>query len=290
MTRTAHRPVSGLNVVSEGKRLKAAPFVVSAFVLAALFVALYLFFVRTYVGQIVDERAFIGANASQDSITKFSSALLNVLPVVAIGAGLIAALVIAAVRRNWRVLIVAAIAVAGANLSTELLKYTVLSRPHTGATYPLSNSFPSGHTTVAASVSLALFLVSSARARPYVAMGGVLFSVAAGTFLLVSQWHRPSDVIAGFVVVAFWACVAGCILSWSRIPAPEKPSRSRLVFLWWLAGAFAAIAVVTFLVSFLTVDQTGSHLRIAYFGGISAITAVGLTFAASGNRLFRGLP
>ena len=43
------------------RALRTWPFAVAAGTLAAAFVLTYLFFVRTYVGQIVDERAFNGA-------------------------------------------------------------------------------------------------------------------------------------------------------------------------------------------------------------------------------------
>jgi membrane-associated phospholipid phosphatase len=270
-------------------RLRAAPFLWGALALAALFVVIYLFFVRTYAGQIVDERAFIGANSAHDAFVALARHFLDVLPVAALGAGLVTVVIIGLVRRNWRVLIVAAIAVAGANASTELLKYTFLSRPETGATFLLSNSFPSGHTTVAASVALAIFLVSSPRYRAVVAVCGAIFAIATGAFTLVSQWHRPSDVIAGFLVVAFWGCVAGCILAWSHDPPAAHPVQSRLAFLWWIAAACGLVAFASFLISYLTVAEHGSHLQVAYLGGISAITAVGFALAATANRMFRVL-
>ncbi len=273
----------------DSTRLRAAPFLWGALVLVAAFVLIYLLFVRTYVGQIVDERAFIGATSSKDSIVTFARRFLGVLPFVAIAGGLGATVIIALIRRNWRVLIVAGVAVLAANASTAALKHDFLGRPQTGATLNLSNSFPSGHTTVAASVALAIFLVSSPRFRPLIAVLGAVFSIVAGVFTLISQWHRPSDVIAGLLVVAFWGCAAGCALAWSRMAPAERPAESKLRFLWWISLICALAAGVTFVVIFVTVAQHGSHLEIAYFGGVSAITAVGLALAASGNRLFRAL-
>jgi membrane-associated phospholipid phosphatase len=277
--------MSGLTVMST--RLRAAPFLWAAAGLAVAFVAIYLFFVRTYAGQIVDERAFIGANASHDSVVRVARWFLDALPAVALGVGAIVTVIIAVIRRAWKLLVIAAVVVFGANVSTELLKYIFLTRPETGATYEVSNSFPSGHTTVAASVSFAIFLVSAPRLRPVIAVFGWAFSVATGVFTLVSQWHRPSDVIAGYIVVAFWGCIAGAVSAWWGIPFADRQHQSKLSLLWWIALGCAIVSAGAFAMIYATVSNHGSHLEIAYVGGIAAITAVGSAFAAIANRLFR---
>ena len=63
------------------------PFAVAAVVLAAAFVGTYLFFVRTYVGQIVDERAFVGASEQHDAIYRLTGMVLGNVPYIAIGGG-----------------------------------------------------------------------------------------------------------------------------------------------------------------------------------------------------------
>jgi hypothetical protein len=218
-----------------------------------------------------------------------AGAFLTLLPAVALGAGSIATILIAVARRAWKLLVIAAVVVAGANISTELLKYIFLSRPATGATIVISNSFPSGHTTVAASISFAIFLVSAPRLRPAIAVIGWAFSLATGEFTLVSQWHRPSDVIAGYIVVAFWGCIAGAISAWWGIPVAERPNRSRLIALWWIALVCAVVAAASFVLIYATIQNHGSHLQVAYVGGIAAIGAVGSAFAAIANRLFRAV-
>ena len=61
-------------------------------------VLIYLFFVRTYAGQIVDERAFIGANSAHDAFVVLARHFLDVLPVAAIGAGV----PVASTRHRYR--------------------------------------------------------------------------------------------------------------------------------------------------------------------------------------------
>ena len=135
------------------------------------------------------------------------------------------------VRRNWPVFAVAVGAAVGANVSTQVLKYTILSRPEKGVDVGLANSLPSGHTAVAASAALARVPRSpSPRFRPLAAVIGSIFAIAAGASTLVEQWHRPSDVVAGMLVVAFWGCLAGLVLAALRLRSGRA------------AGAHAALA------------------------------------------------
>ena len=68
-----------------------------------------------------------------------------------------------------REVLAAAVVVAGANLTTQLLKVTLEHARHKafehGIELPWPNSFPSGHTTAAASIAVALLLVVPARHR-----------------------------------------------------------------------------------------------------------------------------
>ncbi|MFF1875520.1 phosphatase PAP2 family protein, partial [Kitasatospora herbaricolor] len=165
---------------------------------------MYLVFVRSYMGQLIDEKAFAGADVWKGDLIDFAHAFLNALPALSVILGAAVAIVVVLVRRNWRVFFVAVVAAALANASTQVLKYAILSRPEKGIDAGLSNSLPSGHTTVAASAALVVFLVAGPRFRPLAAVVGSTFSIAAGASTLVEQWHRPSDVIAGLLVVAFW--------------------------------------------------------------------------------------
>ena len=104
----------------------------------------------------------------------------------------------------------AVVAVAGANLTTQILKYQFLWRPDFNITerWDNANTLPSGHTTMAASAAVALILLSGRRWRPLSAWAGGLFTVAMGYSTLVCQWHRPSDVLAGIFVPVAWGALA----------------------------------------------------------------------------------
>ena len=171
-------------------------------------------------------------------------------------------------------------------IAAELAKHVFLVRAETGATDLLDNSFPSGHATVAAAAAFAVFLVSPPRWRPLAAVCGGAVAVLTGVLLVIDQWHRPSDVVAAFMLVAACGCLGGiALLLWS-VPRADPPART-MPALWWIAGASAVVSAVAFVIIFITVENHGSHLQIAYAGGGTGILAIGSAFAAAGNTLFR---
>jgi len=261
-------------------------FAMSAVVLTVAFVATYLFFVRSYVGQIVDERAFAGAITQHDLFYRLTGMALGVVPAVAIGGGILLTVVVGLVTRRIRHLIVALAVGAVAVIAAELAKHVFLVRAETGATNLLDNSFPSGHATVAAAAAFAVFLVSPPRWRPLAAVLGGAFSALTGVLLVIQQWHRPSDVVAAFMLVAACGCLGGIALLLWGVPATTQPARS-LSALWWIAGASALVSAVAFVIIFITVENHGSHRQIAYAGGGAGILAIASAFAAGGNALFR---
>lgn len=269
--------------------ISPARYVLGAVLAGLAFVALYLFFVQSYTGQLVDQLAFDGADFGSRSVTPLTLKLLDLVPAISAVLGLLLTLVIAAVRRNWSTLIVAVGAAGAAIATTQLLKYLVLDRPDLGVPGYAGNSFPSGHTTVAAASALAVFLVSSPRMRPTVGAWGSAFAVAAGLSTVANRWHRPSDVIAGLLVVALWGCVAGAILTRLQPAgsAVDRPWRAgRLI---WIVVPFAVVTGLAFLVTVLRASGASSETLIAYIGGMAAIVAAGFSIAVVGTRLFARL-
>ncbi|MHA7985106.1 phosphatase PAP2 family protein [Rathayibacter sp. CAU 1779] len=254
--------------------------------LIVAFVAVYLFFVRTYTGQIVDERAFNGAADQHSGIAAISEAFLTFEPYLAFGLGAVLTVGIALAGRRFRHLVVAVLVVGVAVALAELSKYLFLSRPETGATNVFDNSFPSGHTTVAAAAAFAVFVVTAPRWRPLAAVLGGGFAVLTGVLALISQWHRPSDVVAAYFLVAACGCLAGAVLVAWGVPSVARPCRG-LQPLWWIAGVSALVSLIAFIVIYATTEQHGRHLEVAYIGGSFGILAAGAALTAAGNRLFR---
>jgi membrane-associated phospholipid phosphatase len=99
--------------------------------------------------------------------------------------------------------------VAGANATTQILKRVVIERPDY-VPYG-SNSLPSGHVTLVASVVLAAVIVVPVVLRPIVALAGGAWVVAVAASTVVSGWHRPSDTVAAVLVCVGWAAAVAAV-------------------------------------------------------------------------------
>lgn len=264
-------------------RPRTWPFLVSAAGLLMVLAATYVFFVRGYMGQLLDESArsgvHLGARGSSAAL-----ALLDAVPLLGVGV-MIVVVIIGLVRRRIAVTLIAVMVVAGANITTQLLKHSLLERPDTGAMGTWHNSFPSGHATLVASVLFALFLVSPPRVRPYVAALGAVATVAVGVMLVGTQWHRPSDVVGSILIIAIWGCLGGALATRVRpIGTSARPVSMSAV--WVIAAVLGIAAAVTFGAVYLSADAESSNLTLAAAGGLLTIAAVGASNAAAVTRLF----
>lgn len=188
--------------------------VVLALVQAAAFVAVWRVAVHTGIGQWVDTVALTGNRIGQDTIDGPVNRILNAMSVVSLLAATAMIGFIALIRGRIALAITATLLIAGANLSTQLLKHG-LTRPDYGLDperVAVGNSLPSGHTTVAASVAVALVLVLPAKVRAVSAFLAAGYAAVAGVATLSAGWHRPSDAVAAYLVVGVWAAMAGLVL------------------------------------------------------------------------------
>ena len=253
--------------------------VASAIGVALAFFAVAYLFVTTQEGQSLDQRAFYGAELGQRTVAPVALSLLDAIPITGVAIALVVAILVTMFRRNWSVLFVAIGAAAMANIVTQLVKHLLLERPNLGVPGYAFNSLPSGHTALAASSALVVFLVSSQRIRPAVATIGAFYTAGVGVSTMANQWHRPSDVVAALLVVAFFGCLAGLVMIRFRFTelSPERDVLSRLLFL--LALPCAGISLATLLFSVFE--------PFAYVGSAAGIATCALLLAAAANHAFR---
>ncbi len=224
---------------------------------------------QTFLGQALDQ-------SGMDIIVGDAAAtrrLVGWLGTVSIGSvavmvtGLVA---VAIARRRYAAAAAAVVMVAGANLTTQLLK-PVIERNDLG--YLTVSSFPSGHATVISSVSLAALLVTPTAARALVSAlaTGLITITAAAT--LVASWHRPSDIVGAILVSLAWGCAAMTAWSVARggVPHPE-PRPHRAVSMVGVAVAAAMLLVVG-------VRPDGGWTRVLDAGLV--IAAIGLVAAGA---------
>jgi membrane-associated phospholipid phosphatase len=167
--------------------------------------------------QRLDLRGFIHLRHEEGPIYAFAAAFVNLgdLGALLILLGVACAIGLRYGRR--REVIAAIVVVCGANLTTQLLKTTLEHARHKafehGVELPWPNSFPSGHTTAAASIAVALLLVVPAAHRFAAAIVGLGIVASVGFSVVVLGWHYPSDVLGGLLVVGTWTFAA---LAWLR--------------------------------------------------------------------------
>lgn len=253
--------------------------VASAVTTASGFLVIAYFFVTTQEGQALDQRAFYGAELGQRTVAPVALSLLDAIPITGVAIALIVSVLMTVLRHNWPVFFVAVSCALAANLVTQLVKHVLLERPDLGVSGYAFNSLPSGHTALAASSAMVVFLVSSQRIRPAVATVGAFYTAGVGISTMVNQWHRPSDVVASLLVVAFFGCVAGLVIIRFRFTeiAPERDLLSRLLLL--LALPCAGVSLATLLLSVFE--------PFAYVGSAAGIATCALLLAAAANHAFR---
>lgn len=256
-------------------------------VLAALGVWLtWRVFVTTAAGQQVDDMAWWGAVHGQGRLWSVAEPVLDVVSVAFVVAGVVAAVAMAAARRRWFLTVQVVVLVGGANVTTQVLKKVVLDRPDLLDGWNGANTLPSGHTTVAASVSAAMLVAAPRAWRPVVALLGAAYTAATGVSTLVGQWHRPSDVVAALLVVLAWGALVCAVTGGSALDRPRRagdtfasPGSSVLAGLALLGGTLGA------LVSVGGVAGTGWSLPLspdltAYAAGVVAVlSATAVVFA-----------
>lgn len=233
-------------------------------------------------GQQLDDAAVDGALYGQGRLWQLAEPVLDVVSVGFVVVVLGVAMVLALLRRRWGLAVQVAVLVIGANVTTQVLKHAVLERPDLG--HGTGNSLPSGHTTVAAAVSVALLMVAPRRARPVVALVGAAYTGATGVATMVGQWHRPSDVLAAILVVLAWTGLVCALTSPSERDerggsAVATSLTCGLLVLAALVAGAAGWAIITGaeLPLIGAATASGSDVR-AYVGMAAIVTA--LTAAA----------
>lgn len=119
----------------------------------------------------------------------------------------------------------AVVVVAGASLTTEVLKVLLAHprfQPVLGPHQLGPVAFPSGHSTAAAAIAIAFAFVVSSRIRPVVAALGASLVLAVGCSVMVLAWHFPSDVVGGILVASGWGFA---VLAARRAAAGRGSSR-----------------------------------------------------------------
>ena len=247
-----------------------------------VFWLVYHLTVRTTYGRLFADASLRGAVLAQARTEELVDHALGIITLASLAAA-VAVIATIALLRLRRGPGVAAIGVLiAANLTAQVLKQ-VLDRPDLGLqeSAPATlNSLPSGHSTAAFSVGVALMLVVPRRTRGAVAAAAGVYACVVALATMAAGWHRPADSVTAFLVVGFWAGVAVvglAILDRGELDdrGPEGPPR------WFLrpqlkapfALGVLALMLVTPLVVATPVRESGVGQALAF--GTGAIVIVG---------------
>ena len=252
------------------------------------FYAVATVFLSRASGQRVDETALQGARLGRSHLIDEALAVLGLVSVAGLALATAVIAVLAFTRRRVDLAIGAVLLVVGANVTTQFVKYRVLERPDLGIDTRAFNSLPSGHTTVAASLAVALVLVVPVRLRAVTGLLGAAATTIIGVLTLAAGWHRPSDVVAALLVVGAWG---GIVAVGTALAAPDA-DRTRWSGLdmatgavLTLGGAALLAAAAVALSRTAALDGIGtdrSDLFVAYAGGAAGIASTAaLLFAAA---------
>ncbi|MFN8173740.1 MAG: phosphatase PAP2 family protein [Solirubrobacteraceae bacterium] len=210
--------------------------------------------------------------------------LCDPLPFALLGALLVA---VALVRRRPDLALGAGVLLAGASVTTQMLK-PLLGAPRAadilGPVQVSLSSWPSGHSTAAMSLALAAVLVAPPSRRPLVAAAGGCFAVAVPSAVLVLGWHFPSDVLAGYLVAGTWALAVLAALwalpSRARAAAGGRARIEATIAPTVVAAAAVAAAAGLAVLARPEAAIAYAHDHTTFVAAAVAIATAGLAFAS----------
>ncbi len=260
-----------------------------------IFWVVYLLAVRTRWGQRLDATALSGRAALRPRTIHAAAQLLTTISVaslVLVG-GLI--VLIALSRRRPLLSLGAGAVIAGAVMTSEVLKHVVLPRPYFGIrdAVGVHPSYPSGHTTVAYSLAIAALLVAPSRSRAAVGILGSLYAIGIGIAVVATGNHRPSDPIGAVAVVIAWGALVAATLQSVSVDTPRDQRDRRVSPALALGGAaLLAFAFVGLVVTAIAIkfDRLGTvEVTGAFSGGCAAIVGAALIATAALLAALRGI-
>jgi membrane-associated phospholipid phosphatase len=155
----------------------------------------------------------------------------------------LAVLVVLALLRRHALRGVAAVAIVVCSVaSVEALKHGL---PHLGPAIPHGRpaTFPSGHTSIAVSLGVALVLAAPPVLRPAAALLGAAYAAGVGLAVILLGWHLPSDVVGSFFVCGFWAAAIASLLP-DTVVRPSISVSGALIALGAVAAGLLVAAVI----------------------------------------------
>ena len=261
-----------------------------ALVAGASVAALWWAFITTSTGQRIDGVALDSSLIGRRTLAAPTRAVLDLLSLPFLVIVTLCGVAVTAARRQWALAAAIPLFIFAANATTQVLKNVVISRPDFGLAHDYGNSFPSGHTTVAASAAVVAVLAVPSAWGWLAAVLGWGFAAITGIATMVNGWHRASDVVAALLVALAWAALTLLVVG-PQPSAPRGATATRVTTrLLTRAGVVTtALATVALLITWWGVEALSSPPRaaliIAFAGAWLAVAAISCLAAAILLRL-----
>ncbi|WP_308123991.1 phosphatase PAP2 family protein [Mycolicibacterium xanthum] len=250
-----------IRVLDDAGRLRRARHRWTAVLIGALLfgVAVYLLFVQTTIGQILEDAALRGANQVDPEVRRAAHDQFGTITVTSqLAAAAIVGLIGLLRRQVW--LAVAGLSVIfGGQAVTQVLKYYLLTRPDLVSSVHgtfAENTLPSGHTTAAMSLLFATLIVMPYRFRGVAMFFTLTWAVGIGAYTVIIKAHRLSDTLAADAVALVVACAASLFLARTRrIRAVVSPGAARYTLRTVFVVLIAAVGAASLMLGLLGVVQ-----------------------------------
>lgn len=210
----------------------------------------YWLFVRTPLGQQLDDLAYDGRLALAGRYAHLDDLILDPISITVVAVAAVALVVVGLVRGcPWRGLFAAG-SFGAAIVAAELLK-AVLHRPVLFSDQNVSadllgrETYPSGHTTITTSFVLAVLLVCPARVRPWLAVAAGVVSASYATGVLFAGWHRPSDALGGLALSGAALGCAAAATAWTERRRPWRVTAGDTSFRNQVLAGVGLLVVMT---------------------------------------------
>jgi membrane-associated phospholipid phosphatase len=224
-----------------------------------------------------------------NNVAEILANLCNPFPYVI---GVIAAIAYALVKRGLRTAAAVTLLLAGANVSSQLLKPLLAHHRELYYTHwHLNNindaAFPSGHATAAMSLSLAALMIVPRAYRPLTAAIGALFTVGVSFSIVILSWHFPSDVVGGYLAATTWGLVSLAALRFANERWPREGTMRQAARDAVGAPSPAALARTALVVAALVcvAAATRAHEIASFAERHTALVAVASAIAVSAALL-----
>jgi hypothetical protein len=253
------------------ERVRAAGALAALGVLSAVAaVVIGLVAIRTETGQRWDDAGRGGVGMwDQPEVFRGASGLLDTISVTSLALLGGAVILLALLRGRPRLAVGAGVVLLGANVTTQVAK-AAFDRPDlVYGWWTEPSAYPSGHTTVAMSLAMALVMVVPPPIRWTAALGGCAYAAAVGIATISLDWHRPSEVVGAYLVVVAWTGLVVAGLTLLGDEEAREPGRAGRVSTWVAGGLAVAFGIVVLVAAARRLDLE----RIVYDRTAFAVAA-----------------